>query len=186
MKKSIFVSLCTAAILVAACNKETETNVFSTPALPMTSDKVATPTGVSIPPSPGSGSFQGTYDRNSRTLSYTISWEDLSAPPIAIHIHGIADPGLIALPAPLGPFLLDSFKIPNTTTFVRYAGGIAQKVTVPSNAGTSGSISGTLVIDNSRIREADLLADQFYVDIHTSSNPLYIALGELRSQIDFE
>ena len=185
MKKAFFVSLIAASVVFVACDKETETTKYATPTLPMTSANVATPAGVTIPPSPGSGTFQANYDASSRTLSYTITWEDLSAAPIAIHIHGNADPGLIALPAPLGPFTIDSFRV-SATQHVRYAGGIAQKITVPSGAGTSGSVSGTLVIDNLRIREADLLAEQFYVDIHTTGNPLYIALGEIRAQVDFE
>src|SRR5881398_851231 len=63
--------------------------------------------------SAASGAIQGTYDKKTKTYTYVLSWTGLSGNPLAIHIHGIADAGYIALPIPLGP----------------YTNGIAQNIT---------------------------------------------------------
>ncbi|HEU4471982.1 MAG TPA: CHRD domain-containing protein [Flavisolibacter sp.] len=114
--------------------------------------------------STATGTIGGTYDRRSRNFNYTLSWAGLSGPPAAIHIHGIADAGFIALPSPLGP----------------YTNGIAQTIS-GFPAAASGSLTGTLFVDGNVIKEHELLGGKFYIDIHTAAFPM----GEIRGQILF-
>ncbi|HEU5297239.1 MAG TPA: CHRD domain-containing protein [Burkholderiaceae bacterium] len=48
-----------------------------------------------VPPtqSMAKGNLQGTLDKNSRTLSWTLALAGLSGPPTAAHFHGPAAPG---------------------------------------------------------------------------------------------
>jgi hypothetical protein len=114
--------------------------------------------------STASGRIEGTYDRRTKTYTYKLTWAGLSSAVTSIHIHGIADKGYIALPTPLG----------------LYANGIVQTAFGNATA-TSGTYSGSLYVDGSVIREADLLANKFYVDIHTTNFPG----GEIRAQLNF-
>jgi hypothetical protein len=114
--------------------------------------------------STASGWIEGTYDKRTKTYTYKITWSGLSSNVAAIHIHGIADRGYIALPSPLGP----------------YTNGIVQTIGGNSTA-KAGSYSGSLFVDGVAIRESDLLAGKFYVDIHTVNFPG----GEIRGQILF-
>jgi hypothetical protein len=133
--------------------------------------------------STATGTINASYDKVSHTLSYKISWAGLSTPPVAIHVHGVADPGFLALPAPLGPFGTDSIRVaPNT--YVKYIGGIAQKITPDKNAKTTDSYSGSLFADGYVIKEEDILNGKYYIDIHSAVSP-YIATGEIRGQITF-
>ena len=179
---SLLSALCI-AIIILSCSKGYTGKTY-TNTIPMTSAQVATANGLVIPPSPGSATAQVSYDDVTHILNYTISWTNLSGPPVAIHIHGIGDKGQIALPAPLGPYGVDSFKV-SGTTYIKYVGGIAQKITVPSGSTNSGSISGALFADNVVIKQNDLVNGKYYFDIHTATNQLYIAFGEVRGQIVF-
>lgn len=120
--------------------------------------------------STASGTITATLDRNTKTMSYTVTWTGLSSNPVAMHIHGLAGDGMIALPSPLGP----------------WTNGIAQTIS-GFKVATAGSYSGTLYVDGVAVKEADLIAGQYYFDIHTvnySSASLYPA-GELRGQFIF-
>ena len=41
----------------------------------------------------GSGEFSGTFDTDSREISWVVSYQGLSGPLIGAHIHGPAEPG---------------------------------------------------------------------------------------------
>ena len=114
--------------------------------------------------STASGRIEGTYDRKTKTYTYKLTWAGLGSAVTGIHIHGIADRGFIALPPPLGPF----------------ANGIVQSFSGYSTA-TSGTYNGSLYVDGTVVRETDLLAGKFYVDIHTANR----TGGEIRAQILF-
>lgn len=109
------------------------------------------------------GTIKGTYNRKTKIYSYTLEWNGLSSNIAAIHIHGVADRGFMAIPiAPLAAY-------PNS---------IVQTVTgYPNQA--SGSVEVNLYVDGTVIKEHDLLAGKFYVDIHTVNFPA----GEIRGQI---
>lgn len=102
------------------------------------------------------GSFSGTYDTNTNILSYTMTWTNLSSPITGspgAHIHG---------PAPLGS-----------------NAGVLHTIT---GSGTeSGTISGSFDFNNNASAiEGDFLANQWYVNVHTTTN----RSGELRSQLN--
>lgn len=115
--------------------------------------------------SSATGTMDVSYSRLSRTLSYTVRWSGLTGPVTAMHIHGIAPAGFNA-----GVFqniITSSSGIftPNATRF-----------------GTSGSVSASLFIDGSAVKEADLLNGMYYINIHTA----VWAGGEIRGQIIFQ
>ncbi len=97
----------------------------------------------------GMGSMVGTYDDVSGGLTWTLNWSDLLAPATAAHIH-IAPSG--------------------------FNGPVA--VTIPSVAGSmSGMVSSSTTI--TMLQAADLLAGNWYVNIHSSQFPA----GEIRGQL---
>lgn len=126
-------------------------------------------TGAKVAPASSStatGTIQGTYDRKTKTFSYTIAWQNLSSNIASIHIHGIADPGANAIPA--GPI-------------ASYPNGIVQTVQGVVASQRTGSITASLFVDGVAVREQDLLNNKMYIDIHTVNFPN----GEIRSQIIF-
>src|SRR6266700_4695854 len=79
-------------------------------------------------------------------LTYNITYAGLSAPATAGHIHGPADTNTSA--SPLQPF--------------------------PGVSGTSGSVSGTLILPQSQL--SNVIDGLTYINIHTTNNPN----GEIR------
>ena len=119
--------------------------------------------------STGSGRIEGTYDKKTKIYTYKITWDNLSSNVTAIHIHGNADRGFVALPAPLGPY---------TNALVQSPTGFA--------AAKSGSLTTSLYVDGVVVREQDLLNGKYYVDIHTVNFPVSATgQGEIRGQIIF-
>ncbi len=111
------------------------------------------------------GSIQGTYNPETKTFNYQVRWSGLSGNITAMHIHGVADKGFVAIPvAPLAA----------------YPNGIVQNITGYSS-GTTGLFIGSLYVDGTVVRTQDLLAGKFYIDIHTAAHPA----GEIRGQIMF-
>jgi len=98
------------------------------------------------------GAVEANYNRLTKTLSYKVTFSGLSGNATAAHIHGIGEPGVNA-----GIF----------QTFVGFP------------LTTSGSYSGTLLIEEVRITENDLLAGRYYFNIHTALRPG----GEIRGQL---
>ena len=119
-------------------------------------------------PSTALGKLDVFYTRETRTLSYTVTWSGLTDSVAAMHIHGLAPEG--------------------------YAAGVVQNIVATSNTiflqktagkftyAKSGTLSGTLLVDGSVIKENDLLNGQYYMNIHTSVYPG----GEIRGQIRFQ
>jgi hypothetical protein len=101
---------------------------------------------------PATGSIDATYNRLSRTLSYKITFSGLSGNATAAHIHGLGEIGVAA---------------PVVQSFSGFP------------AATSGTYSNSLLIDGVKIKEEDLLAGRYYVNIHTAARPA----GEIRGQI---
>jgi hypothetical protein len=89
-----------------------------------------------------SGTFTGTYDANTNTLQYNITWTGLSGTANAMHLHGPAAVGVNA--------------------------GIMVHLTITNNAAT-GTGSGTVTIVDSV--ENHLLNGNVYYNIHTTLRP---------------
>ena len=157
LKRTAF-ALVLGAFFLSSCEKDHEGNDITS----IVSNNNITMSGAQVVPpnnSAATGSINASYDRQTKILSYTISWSGLTAAITAIHVHGLADAGYLALTPP-----------------VQVLSGYSTAV--------SGSYSGTLYIDGSVIKENDLLAGQYYIDIHTN-NPVFNITGEIRGQITF-
>ena len=130
-----------------------------------------------VPANPSSaiGSMDVSYSRLSRLLSYTVRFQNLTDSLALMHIHGLAPVGFNA-----GVF----------QNIVTPSGGIfAQKTGSRFTFTKSGTISGSLFIDGTAIKEADLLNGMYYMNIHTNGinpNGGTYGGGEIRGQIKFE
>ena len=102
--------------------------------------------------STASGSIDANYNRLTETLTYKLTFTGLSGNATAAHIHGLGEAGVSA--------------------------GVLQTFT-PFPAATSGSYSGTLLIDGVKFTEEFLLAGRYYMNIHTALKPA----GEIRGQL---
>jgi hypothetical protein len=110
-------------------------------------------------PSNALGLLDVHYRKDTRILNYKITWSGLSSAPTLIHIHGLA---------PIG-----------------YPAGIVQTILAASNPTlfpSTGSYTGTMLVDGVVIKEQDLLNGFYYMNIHTTANPN----GEIRGQIRFQ
>ncbi|GHB80756.1 CHRD domain-containing protein [Persicitalea jodogahamensis] len=89
-----------------------------------------------------SGSGDVSYNKNTKTLSYFVTFTNMSSAPSMGHIHGSAPRGANA--GVLFPFAV-----------------------IPPS--TSGAVSGSAVL--TATQEADLLNGLFYFNLHTAANP---------------
>lgn len=102
----------------------------------------------------GNGTMDVSYNKETRTLSYTVRWNSLTGNVSQAHIHGTAPKGVSA--------------------------GILQDWTTSIAKTPSGTYSGTVLIDGVVFNEEDLLLGRYYVNIHTAAYPG----GEIRGQIE--
>lgn len=99
----------------------------------------------------GTGTYSATYNTSTKTLNCNFTWTNLSSAVTAVHLHG---PASVSQNAAIQIF------------------------TTPSGTlGTSGSSSGSVTLSASQ--ETDLLAGNWYIDIHTST----FTNGEIRGQL---
>jgi hypothetical protein len=106
------------------------------------------------------GYIDVTYRKDTRVLTYRITWTGLTGNPTSIGIHGLAPIGYV--------------NIPSTTAAI-------QAFTLTGLTAT-GSYSGTVVADGFAIKEPDLLNGFYFINIKTAANPN----GEIRGQILFQ
>jgi CHRD domain len=110
-----------------------------------------------VPAKPGSGN--GTvdieYNKDTRTLYYKVSWNSLTGNLAGFHIHGPAKRG---------------FNASVIQNFVGFA------------AANQGTYSGNVFIDGVLFKETELLNGEYYINMHTATNPG----GEIRGQLEFE
>ena len=131
--------------------KEQEKNVYTAENLPM-SGLQEVPQRETL----GRGSIDARYEKNTKTLKFTVRWSDLTANPIGSHIHGPAPKGVNA--------------------------GIKFDFTAPLPKTTAGTFSTTVVVDNVAIKEDSLIKGYYYINIHTPKFPG----GEIRGQLEFK
>jgi hypothetical protein len=180
---ALFLFVVGLSTLVSSCKDQSifaNEMVFQNTGIPMNGQQVVPAVSTSA-----TGTLDVVYRKDLKTLSYTVKWTGLSGAPAAstwtvgianvsyppIGVYGLADPGFIAYPyPPQQPSGLSNF--PN---------GVAQAITAGFPAATSGSYSGSLLVDDVAIKETDLLNGKYYLQIVTTANKR----GEIRGQIYF-
>lgn len=114
-------------------------------------------------PSTALGTMDVFYSKETRTLTYSVSWSGLTGSVNAMHIHGLAPLGYIA-------GVVQTF---TTATIVR----------CPTSLNTScGTYQGSLLADGVVVLEENILNGNYYVNLHTTVYPG----GEIRGQIRFQ
>ena len=117
------------------------------------------------------GTMDVFYTRETRILTYTVTWTGLTGPVTNMHIHGLATPG---------------YNAPVVQNIVTASNGIFPVFVQPANTvptfGASGKLSASLLIDGVVIKEQELLSGKYYINIHTTAN----SGGEIRGQIVFQ
>jgi hypothetical protein len=92
----------------------------------------------------GSGTLDVSYDKSTKTLTYTALWTGMTDSVTMMHFHGPAEKGTNA-----GVL----YPIPNFTP------------------GMTGTANGTVKLDEVKLKEADLLGGKWYYNIHTKTHP---------------
>ncbi|MEQ1609108.1 MAG: CHRD domain-containing protein [Hyphomonadaceae bacterium] len=139
MKTSWIISIAAAGALAGACS-----TMESAPALPTYTATLAPGAGIT---STGKGMGTFTYDAATHALTYNVTYEGLTGPAAAAHIHGPADPGANA--PPVVPFPSAASPITGTATLTdaQAADLAAGKyyVNVHTAANKGGEIRGQIV-----------------------------------------
>jgi hypothetical protein len=150
LKQKITTALLFSTLLfITACDKNDDDNNPQEDRLTL-SGAASASQEVPTNTSTGTGSISGSYHKENNSLEYTITWSGLSGAPSMMHFHG---------PAPAGQ-----------------NAGVAMPITGFTAAAT-GSVSGTATLTDTQ--ETDLLAGNWYYNLHTAANPG----GEIRGQI---
>jgi hypothetical protein len=162
LKLTAYFSLFFVILMTTSCEREAElrkANFFSKDELPMTGAQERP----IISSSTATGTLSVSYDKRVKYLNYKISWTGLTGAPASIGIYGPVPEGYAALTA---------------------VGGLASPIwNIPVTGLTAtGSISGSVLVEEAAVKEQTLLNHLYYVNIRTSAWPA----GEIRSQIKFE
>jgi len=102
----------------------------------------------------GYGTLDVAYDSASKTLKYIANWYGLSDEATMMHFHGPADTG-------------------------KNASVIFPITDFPHSA--TGTVTGTVKLDEVKLKETELLGGKWYFNIHTKKYPA----GEIRGQVIF-
>jgi len=109
------------------------------------------------------GNISVSYDKRKKWLNYTITWSGLTGAPTGIGIFGPAPVGYAAL-TPTGTL------------------APAQVTIATTGLQAAGTFTGSVLIDDIKLRESDLLNHLYYVRITTAAAPA----GAIRGQIKFQ
>jgi CHRD domain len=128
-------------------------------------------------PSAGLGTMDVSYSKETRLLTYKVTWTGLVDSVTAMHIHGLS---------PLG---FNSGVVQNIIAGVGTGAGTsgaqfsAQLVAGgPLRFSKTGTISGIFLVDGSVVKEENLLNGFYYMNIHTKA----YGGGEIKGQIRFQ
>lgn len=153
MRKLIIsaLALSFAILVTVSCSKKSDT-----PANIVSKNNIPLSGAQEVPAnaSTATGSADVSYDKNTKILTYTLRWSGLTTAASAMHFHGPVARGVNA--------------------------SVLQGIT-GFTSGVAGSMSGTVIIDGVFLKEDDLLAGRWYLNIHNSTFPG----GEIRGQIEF-
>lgn len=131
--------VCVSAII--SCNKDDDKpkTVYTGNNLPLSASQE-----VPANASAATGSMNASYDKSTKVLVLSATWSNLSADPVAAHIHGTAARGANA--------------------------GV--KVDFHDNvSGASGNFNRSITVDEIALKEDSLLNGFYYFNIHTPTNP---------------
>lgn len=129
--------------------------------------------------SAATGLLDVSYSKETRTLVYKVTWSGLSDSVGSMRIFGLAPTGYPAVTSP-------SFANGIVQTIVASSGSVyPQKTSGKYTYAKSGTLSGTLLVDGTLVKEADLLNGMFYINIHPATGALATP-GEIRGQIKFQ
>ena len=135
---ALFLALTT----MIACNKDDDDDpqsIFTKNGLVLSGDQE-----VPAKTTNATGTMNVSYDKNTKMLTLSATWANLSADPVAAHIHGTAPRGENA--------------------------GV--KVDFHDNVtAAAGNFNRTVTVDENSIKEDSLLAGFYYFNIHTPANP---------------
>ncbi len=158
MRKLIVILLTVS--LLNSCSDKVDDDVLVASGLPVDGLQEVPPKQVA-----GNGTIDVVYNRNLKTLYYTVKWNSLTGAPTAgFGIFGPAGKGFRA----------------------NSANGLLQAF-ASFPATQAGTFSGTVFIDGTVLKEEDLLLGNYYINIPTAANPYNAAnpalSGEIRGQI---
>lgn len=175
---------------LTSCEKEEDrqkVNVYAKTDIPGTGAQIAPAPS----PSTGTAKLSVNYDKRTKILNYSISWTGLSDSVIAVRLNGPAPLGYSALNRAFAVAATDSSNF-NTTlyTVLQQTTGTSSKAMAPS----TGSFTGSVLIDNVLLKEEDLLNQYYYITLHTktilpvpgASRFFFRWFGEVRAQVVFQ
>lgn len=154
-----YLVLSVAVLATVSCKKSPETATYAGNNLPMSSNQVVP---VPATPSPATGTLSATYDNTTRNLNYTVTWSNTTDSVTSIRVYGPAEAGYTTPGAAA------------TQTFTN-----STSSNVPPRR-KSGSFSQTLAVDNVVVKENEVLAGLYYVQVFTKASS---SVPELRGQI---
>ncbi len=114
------------------------------------------------------GTMDVSYSKKTKLLTYKVTWTGLTDSVLLMHIHGTA------------PVSFNAGVVQNIVTASN--GIFPQKTSGKFTYAKTGTLSGTLLADENLVKEENLLAGLYYMNIHTSTYPG----GEIRGQIKFQ
>lgn len=147
MKTNIFskralLALCLgASLFVVSCDKDNDDDDMDNTTHLLSGDASGSQEVPAVTTS-GTGRLTGSYNANTNTLNYTITWTGLSGVATAAHFHGPAAVGVNA--------------------------GVLVPLNITANAAVNGEAKGTATISDEA--ETALLNGNMYYNIHTALN----------------
>ncbi len=145
-----------ALLFLGSCEKSAEAKIgthYTKTGIPMSGAQV-----VPASTSPALGFLDVFYIKGTKLLNYKVTWSGLTGNPTGFGLYGLAPAG---------------FGLPPTTPL--------QTISITGMT-TSGSYSGTLLVDDITVKEENLLSGLYYIAIRTAAFPA----GEIRGQIKFQ
>ena len=111
------------------------------------------------------GIMDVSYTKETRLLTWSVTWSGLTGPVTLMHIHGVAPSGFVASSVLNTIAGSNALALPNATLYP-----------------ATGKFSGTMLADGFVVKEQDLLNGLYYMNIHTAA----FGGGEIRGQIVFQ
>lgn len=153
MRYPAFIGLALLLCLTSmSCNKSDDNNnneqtVFTKNGLTLSGDQE-----VPAKTTNATGTMNVSYDKSTKMLAISASWQNLSGDPAAAHIHGTAPKGK------------------NAGVVVDFHDNVTS---------ATGNFNRSVTVDGVSIKEDSLLAGYYYFNIHTAQNPAGEIRGQI-------